>query len=273
MSLALLLLAGGYLVGTLVLNPITRILRDKGITRRNYRGRLVVTGAGLGLGPALLPAALLLASRDLYSMAAGLVVSGWGLGLAGLWDDVQGEEAHARGWRAHLGLLIRGRVTGGGRKILAGGGLSLLAASILRESPLDIAFGGALIALSANTFNQLDLRPGRSWKVFYLTILLLLPAMPPALASGWLALAGAGLALLGPELREEVMLGDSGANLLGAVWGYGLFLRLETWGLAAAALILLLIQLHLDRCSLSQIVEDTPWLRRLDQLGTGSSRF
>ena len=72
----------------------------------------------------------------------------------------------------------------------------------------------AVVALAANVLNQLDTRPGRALKAFW----------PPPRSS---CAAGAELrtriaVLLAPyDLREMTMLGDAGANALGAVLGYG----------------------------------------------------
>ena len=79
-----------------------------------------------------------------------------------------------------------------------------------------------LIALAANLGNLLDRAPGRTIK-FGLS-----PTCPIAIVIGTapigIAIApvmGAAFGLLGDDLHERLMLGDTGANVIGAVLGLG----------------------------------------------------
>jgi hypothetical protein len=163
------------------------------------------------------------------------------------------------------------------------------------------AFAGAwalatlVIALSANFVNLTDLRPGRALKVYTLLAFL------GVLATGWhlwysgagawglmgvsrpgpgtasWALAGAlllAVALLGPvaavwrhDLGERAMLGDAGANAMGALAGYVLASNLPLWLLAVAAALLIALNLASERVSFSRVIEATPLLRWIDGLG------
>ena len=71
--------------------------------------------------------------------------------------------------------------------------------------------GALLVGLSANALNQLDTKPGRALKAFFLASALLGFRPRKAVAAA---------VLLAPyDLREMAMLGDSGANALGALLG------------------------------------------------------
>jgi UDP-GlcNAc:undecaprenyl-phosphate GlcNAc-1-phosphate transferase len=64
-----------------------------------------------------------------------------------------------------------------------------------------------------------------------------------------------------------VMLGDTGANLLGALAGLWLVLTLSGTGQLVALALLAAITLYGELRSISTLLERTPGLRRLDSWG------
>lgn len=193
-----------------------------------------------------------------------------GMFLAGLWDDLRGDE-RPRGFRGHIGALRGGAVTGGIVKLVAGAVIGIVTLWVLEQEISfgpPILLGAAAIALSANLINLLDRAPGRALKVFVLiaTPLILLDTDWRLLAAGAI---GSAVVLLPFDLRAQGMLGDAGANPLGAMLGLGLILaaRGETWVLAGIVVVLLALNLASERWSFSAIIERTPWLARLDHLG------
>jgi UDP-GlcNAc:undecaprenyl-phosphate GlcNAc-1-phosphate transferase len=159
---------------------------------------------------------------------------------------------------------------------------------------LQVLVGAAVIALSANTLNLFDLRPLRALKVFGLgtALLLALSAAPliaagrlPALPGWWPSwLRGAlqppvtALGLLGPalaaarlyaplEARRRAMLGDTGANALGALLGVTACVVLPAVGQMALALALAGINLYAEKHSLSALIRSHWLLDRLDRVG------
>jgi hypothetical protein len=159
----------------------------------------------------------------------------------GLADDRwSGDE---RGFRAHLRA---GHTTG----VLKLAGIPLVA--LVRTRSLS---GALLVALSANALNQLDTRPGRALKA-YLAAAVVVDA-PLALA-----------VLLTPyDLREMTMLGDGGANGLGAMLGLSSVNRFTGRGRWVAIGALAGLTLLGDRRSLGELIERTPGLRDLDDWG------
>jgi UDP-N-acetylmuramyl pentapeptide phosphotransferase/UDP-N-acetylglucosamine-1-phosphate transferase len=223
--------------------------------RVNHRGRPVTLLAG----PALTVAAT--ATCELPPAAA--VLAGLGSGVAGAYDDVAGArpaQARAKGVRGHLSALRRGQVTGGAVKV-AGIGLAGLAAAATRPGarpPGDVLLNGAVVAGAANLVNLLDLRPGRALKAGLLG----------AGALGQPGPAGAVLALLPGDLAERAMLGDAGANALGALLGLALVERVGSRaGRAAALAVLAGLTAASEVVSFTAVINAVPPLRALDRLG------
>ena len=82
-----------------------------------------------------------------------------------------------------------------------------------------------LIALAANLGNLLDRAPGRTIKfglVAYVPIAIVVGSAPIGIAIA--PVMGAALGLLGDDLHERLMLGDTGANVIGAVLGLAVVL-------------------------------------------------
>ncbi|HJW59898.1 MAG TPA: hypothetical protein VJ931_09730, partial [Actinomycetota bacterium] len=255
-------------------------LAGSSLARVNYRQRQVVAGLGLLLPLGLLvwAAPLGVAARvdPLRAGRAGLlapsglavIVAGLSFVVLGLIDDLVEDPGGSRGFRGHLRALARGRLSGGGIKLLGGALAGLLVASL--ATPGDrpawaVLLGGLVVASAANTANLLDLRPGRCAKVF-LPLWVVGCLLDPGGGAWSAGLAGAALAALPFDLREEGMLGDAGANALGAVVGT-LFLAGPIWLLWAAAAVLLALQLASERVSFSRVIEANRVLRAADRLG------
>ena len=159
----------------------------------------------------------------------------------GLADDRwSGQE---RGFREHVRA---GRTTGV---------LKLVAIPLVALARTRSLSGALLVALSANVVNQLDTRPGRALKA-YLAAAVVVDA-PLALA-----------VLLTPyDLREMTMLGDGGANGLGAMLGLSSVNRFTGRGRWVAISALAGLTLLGERCSLGELIESTPVLREVDAWG------
>lgn len=221
--------------------------------RQNHRGRTV----SLLSGPALAIAAACTTSLPVAPAA----VAALGSAAVGAYDDAVGD-ASAKGLRGHLGALRRGRVTSGSIKI-AGIGASALVAGALadrRSSPGSgaghVLLGAAVVAASANLLNLLDLRPGRALKAGTAAALLLGQPGP----------AGAAAGLLRDDLGERTMLGDAGANALGAVLGLALAQRHPTRR-SSALVLLTVVTGASELVSFSRVIDAVPPLRWVDRAG------
>ncbi|MFI6519495.1 hypothetical protein ACIBF1_28335 [Spirillospora sp. NPDC050679] len=237
--------------------------------RVNHRGEPVTLLEGPAFAAGAAAAGLLVPGATGRARAAALL-AGAGSGLLGGYDDLSGS-ASSRGFKGHLGALARGEVTTGAVKIL-GIGATGLAAAAVAGSPaptragraFDTLVNGALVAGGANLMNLFDLRPGRAIKVGLIT------GVPLALTSSGSAVVaaplGAAAALLPEDLGERAMLGDTGANALGALLGLAatrlgrgprLAVLAGVAGLNAASEVV----------SFTKVIARTPVLHRIDMLG------
>jgi UDP-GlcNAc:undecaprenyl-phosphate/decaprenyl-phosphate GlcNAc-1-phosphate transferase len=256
---------------------LLRALSEGGHTRANYRGRMLPFPFGvLTLAAALLaliPLELvqrLASTRLLPNELAPIALYVLGVLALGLLDDTLGHGGSGapRGWRGHGAATLRGELSTGALKAAGSLGLALLAMSYLGLSNGRWLLAAAVLVLATNVFNLLDLRPGRATKAFVL--------LGAGLAIGsadlrplWqLGLFAAPALVAGAyDLRERVMLGDTGANLLGALAGLWLVLTLSGAGQLVALALLAAITLYGELRSISALLERTPGLRRLDSWG------
>jgi len=258
----------------LALTPqLLRRLADAGLTRENYRGRLLPVPVGLVIVPAaliaLIPVTLLarLTDLDVYPDNLGFaIVFVPGIALLGLIDDTL--SGAGRGWRGHGKDVLSGTLSTGLLK--AGGtlGLALLVASSLPGSDADFLLAAAVLVLATNAFNLLDLRPGRCVKAFVLLGIGLSISTQNSEALAGLGIFAAPVLVAGFfDLREKAMLGDTGSNAIGALAGLWLVLTLDTDGQIVALVILLAVNLFGEFRSISNVIEKVPGLRHLDSLG------
>ncbi|BCJ57072.1 hypothetical protein Jiend_04940 [Micromonospora endophytica] len=252
------------------------------LERTNFRGRTVTLAAG----PALALGASGAAAAGAASVPAGAatLVAGLGAGAVGLYDDVVGarpEQKADKGFAGHLAALRQGRVTAGLVKVVGVGAAGLCAATLLagdsrvaahrgrrRQGPLgrgvDVLLGAGVVAGTANLLNLLDLRPGRALKSGVLLGAPLAGGETGGIAAG---AVGAAAGLLPADLAEDVMIGDSGANALGAVLGVALAARTGPVGRAGLLAVLAGLTAASEKVSFTRVIADTPGLRELDALG------
>ncbi len=270
----------GFAVGRWAAPQLLAALTTTNLSRTNYRKRTVVAGLGLMLPIGLLawagPLALLgelapgwtaRAAIAMNGAAIAAVLAGLAFALLGLVDDLV-EDQGLHGFRGHMEALARGRLSGGAVKLLGGMLAALVVAPLAvgLERPWYLALAAAVvIASSANMANLLDLRPGRCAKVF-LPLWVVGCVLEPTGGAWSAGLAGAAGAALPLDLHERGMLGDAGANAIGAVVGV-LLVTGPAWLIWALAAVLLVLQAASERVSFSRVIEGNRWLRAADQFG------
>jgi UDP-GlcNAc:undecaprenyl-phosphate/decaprenyl-phosphate GlcNAc-1-phosphate transferase len=283
------------LVSAVILAPaVLRTLSDGGHTQANYRERRLPYPFGVLIVAAalitLIPLVLLqrLAGSDVFHLEA-LPIAFYALGVAtlGLIDDTLGE-ARAdlptqlrrsespsrpvrRGWRGHGRAALRGELSTGTLKAAGSLGLALFAMSFEGLSKPRWLLAVGVLVLATNVFNLLDLRPGRAIKAFVLLGAGLTLGSLDARPLWSLGLFAAPALVAGMyDLRERAMLGDTGANLLGALAGLWLVLTLSGTGQLIALGLLAAITVYGELRSISGFIERTPGLRALDSFGRPS---
>ncbi|MGB9791176.1 MAG: hypothetical protein ACPLTR_01185 [Thermacetogeniaceae bacterium] len=266
----LIYVAAGYLFSLVMIPFLFKMLRDAGAVRPNYRSEEIPVGAGMFI-PFVYCAVVIAMQRFQESKWLIFLFGLTYFGLLGLVDDLLGSRS-STGFKGHFSSLIRGKLTTGALKALGGGAGAILISlfSFPHKPWWQVLAAALLIALSANTLNLFDLRPGRALKVFFLWFLMLIPV---GWKSGYLSLlapmVGCVLAYAPHDLKARAMLGDTGSNMLGAALGMASVWMLSFSAQLGAVAFLFALHLFTERYSLTAIIERNRFLNFLDRLGRG----
>lgn len=281
MTVVLGLLAGALAVLFLRVGA-PDVLASPVLERENYRGHRLPTAAGILIviavlvveaGRAVLGAVGLGDEPGLTVDRSLVLFAVFAFGFLGFVDDLLGDGS-ARGFTGHVGALAHGRITTGFLKLFGGAAVAVvLVATPGFASGRRLIVDAVLIALAANLGNLLDRAPGRTIKfalVAYVPLALVLGtgaagvAIAPAM--------GAAIALLPDDLSERVMLGDTGANIVGAVLGLGVVLGRGETSRVGALVVVVVLTIVAEVSSFSRIIDRVPPLRWFDRLGATTER-
>jgi UDP-GlcNAc:undecaprenyl-phosphate/decaprenyl-phosphate GlcNAc-1-phosphate transferase len=264
--------------------PILRHLRAEGFVKENWRGRPLPFPGGIAIVAAAILTmglyAVWVQFADEWALFQRGIGSGalylLGVALLGLVDDLLA--GTARGWRGHGRAVLGGGFTTGALKAVGSLALALWLLLGRYGDDGEYLLAVALLVLTTNLFNLLDLRPGRAVK----TLVLLGAGLSLFTwgddVFGEYSLAIEPLWVLGPfvapalivglyDLREQTMLGDTGANLIGGLAGLWMVLALDTTGQLVALAVVLALTVYGEFRSLSALIERTPLLRQIDSIG------
>src|ERR1700759_4169913 len=238
-------------------------------TRTNHRGEPLTLLEGPAVAAAGAAAALLAPPLPGRARAA-LGAAAAGAGAFGGYDDIAGSGAK-RGFKGHLGALAHGEITTGSVKLGGIGATGLAAAALTGGPAIDVAVNTALVAGCANLLNLFDLRPGRAIKV---ALAAGLPLGISQLGRGRAATPGAvavplgaAAALLPEDLGERAMLGDAGANALGAMLGTAAAGTLSRRSRGAMLAGTPALPAAREEVSFTKVIQRPPPLHWLDTLG------
>jgi len=269
-------LVAGALATVVLQRTMREVLAQPLLERENYRGHRLPTAVGLLLvvatiavdGGRTLAGVVGIGDAGTAGPRLALLAAVVAFGLLGLLDDLLGD-ARDRGLKGHVGAALRGRVTTGFVKLGGGAAVALvLAGAIVGDRPGRVLLDGSLIALAANLGNLLDRAPGRTIKwglVAYVPIAVVAGTSATGVALA--VVAGSAAALLVADLREAMMLGDTGANALGAALGTATVLAVGPGVRDAAVAVLLALTVVSEFVSFSRVIAAVPPLRAFDRLG------
>jgi UDP-N-acetylmuramyl pentapeptide phosphotransferase/UDP-N-acetylglucosamine-1-phosphate transferase len=192
-----------------------------------------------------------------------------GFAFLGLVDDLLGSDAD-RGFRGHVRALATGRVTTGVVKIVGGSALAvaLVGAARPSSSGFRLLIDASVVALAANLANLFDRAPGRTIKVgivAWIPIVLIGGAGPGAVATA--TVVGAFVGLLRDDLRERLMLGDTGAYALGGVLGLAVVLETSAATGTIVGLAFVALTVTSEFVSFDRVIDRVAPLRFVDRLG------
>ncbi|ATW24071.1 hypothetical protein [Candidatus Formimonas warabiya] len=258
-----------FLISYLITPKALMMLKSGGLMKNNFQGALIPSTAGIIFSAVLALTYVLLSFTSTVSIVAysylGFIAF---VSLAGLVDDVAGSRDN-RGFKGHFSFLFKQKeITTGVWKAAMGGIIAILAALLISTTWWDMVLNVLLIALMSNIFNLLDVRPGRSIKVFLLCASLVVIFLPSDTTTILLyPLAGAVSAYLVYDLHAKSMMGDTGSNVLGLALG----LALASGGNLGARISVVagLVLLHIvsEYCSFTRIIDHNKILGLLDRLG------
>ncbi len=279
---------GLFLASALASFLIWRVLRPllgaELLLRENYRHERIPVVGGFVLAVAVVTvtaACSVLPSLGIArfdrGVSARLIVVFTVLGFValGMIDDLVGD-SRDRGFRGHLRALGAGRVTTGLVKLIGGFLVAVVAVPDRHDvRPLGLLLDAVLIAASANLANLLDRAPGRTIKSVVPIVALMAMLVDRRRGSlergdldGVVIAVGAGAGLLWADLREELMLGDSGANALGAAAGLGVILAFGEGTRTIALIAVVGLNVASELVSFSAVIAKVPPLRWLDLAGS-----
>ena len=241
------------------------------LRRENFRKDRIPAVAGL---------VLVIAGVFFYTvewMAQGLHVATaatyflvtFAFGTLGMLDDVDGDRS-VGGFRGHVGALFKGKLTTGFAKMLGGGVVSLVSGFLLYQ-PLwgQALLTAVLIALTANTLNLLDLRPGRSLFGFFLGAIAVVVSLACQhhLDVGFLFYFAIAVAIVLYPLDAQavVMLGDTGSNSFGALLGVAMAIFFPWWVQLLIVAGMAGFQIWCERNSWSRTIETNTLLKAIDK--------
>jgi UDP-N-acetylmuramyl pentapeptide phosphotransferase/UDP-N-acetylglucosamine-1-phosphate transferase len=256
-------------VAAIACRSLARVTTGSAWSRRNFRGVTVSLVAGPVLVAVAAAGLLLLAVADADGRrgALAMLVAVVGAGAVGWYDDAHGE-IHAKGLHGHARLLVRGRVSSGVLKVAGLVAVGTGVAVIARPDITGFAVVDAVVvAGAANLVNLFDLRPGRAIKIALLTAVPLVAVLPSAAGAALAVPAGVAAGVLPFDVRERVMLGDCGANALGAALGAGVAIARNATASLVVLAAIVAMTLASEMVSYSRIIDATGPLRAFDRLG------
>ncbi|WP_128896700.1 hypothetical protein [Longirhabdus pacifica] len=241
-------------------------LLHNAFTTKNYRNKQIPQSMGIFLWVMLFLFTLIQSPGSpsnivIYVCMSIVFASGW-------LDDIVGNTL-VKGLKGHFYYwLHHKKMTTGLIKIGATTVASIVVALyIVGWSGAAFYIAVSTLLLNTNTYNLLDVRPGRTIKYFHLLFFVFILLEPVLWFEPWVIAMLVGTMVLFPkDIGEKMMIGDSGANLLGFTIGI-MSLHTSLWIQCSWLICLIGIHLIAERSAISYWIEKVAILRWFDQLG------
>ncbi|MCL6588980.1 MAG: glycosyl transferase [Firmicutes bacterium] len=275
----LLILVVSYLFAAVTFPALIRLFSEAGLVKPNFRKEQIPASAGVLFAvalPTITGLGIILRAPSFTAVHSYLflfvIVA---MGFMGFFDDQLGSH-EVKGFAGHFrALFLEKRLTSGVFKAFFGAITALIFSlgtmELLKVKwPLwSVIINFLLVTLAANTINIFDLRPGRAGKIylFIFAVIVLCGVYYEDYLGLFLPILAIMLYYLPFDLKAKVMMGDSGANLLGASLGMMMAWMFDDIRKIIALVILALIQIAAEKVSFTEIIENSSWLKKLDEAG------
>jgi UDP-GlcNAc:undecaprenyl-phosphate/decaprenyl-phosphate GlcNAc-1-phosphate transferase len=254
-----------WLVLLFVYPQLVRFLIQMGMQKKNFRNEEVPVGSGL----ALLIIQFFVTPFWLYffewkkACLQNMILLF--VSLICWFDDRRAEKP--KGIKGHFQASLRQRKpTMGALKAVIGAGIAGGISGIYSTTVSLFFLHFFLIVFLTNFINLLDLRPGRAIKGFFILFLLitLVSTIPFWL---WEPVLITSIFLLIYDLKRAAMLGDIGANGLGAILGFWAVLYAPLGMKISLCLFAFVAHVYAEKRSITTMIRQHPFLHWLDMLG------
>ncbi|GAA0351129.1 hypothetical protein [Bacillus horti] len=190
------------------------------------------------------------------------------MGLVGWIDDHFGDK-EIKGLRGHFLTFIREfRVTSGMLKAVYGLAVSVFCSYFYQTSFLHWVLLAALMLFSIHFFNLLDVRPGRVIKFFWIFLFFLLPfVLVDALLYLLIPVVISTIILFQYDRQRIAMLGDTGSNIVGGIFGFFLITQASSFVQSVFLLLFVGLAVYAEKNSFTVYIQKNPLLSKVDRWG------
>lgn len=259
-----------YLVNKLIIPLFGSLYINAGFIKENYKGDYIPNSMGIIYIFNIIIVSLLIiifTTSNNYIEIFVFILGILTMGFIGLLDDFMGDN-HVKGFKGHIKMLFKLKLTTGGLKAILGGMVSILISSLISLDFINFLINTLMISLFTNFINLMDLRPGRAIKIFLIFSLPSLFYVNNTYKIILLCFIGASLAYFPYDIKGRSMLGDIGANCLGIILGiiatsYTIYIKI------LLVIFLVLANLYSEKYSITKLIGKNKILNFLDELGRG----
>lgn len=248
---------------------LTKMVGESNLVCLNYKNKKIPTAMGLTfiftqtLTLGMLKIFLSLEDQFLIIYLIGFIF----IGFLGLIDDTIGDDKY-KGLRGHLGAFLKGELTTGNIKALLGGFIALYISSYFSNGLFNIVINALLIALLTNFMNLFDLRPGRAGKLFiFISLVSIILNLNIEYNYILYSLIGSLIIYMKYDLKAQVMMGDTGSNVLGYTLGFYFANTFNIYIRVFIVVILLVLHLIAEKVSFTKIIRNSKILNYIDMIG------